>query len=442
MLSEFENFVKNRKLFTRQSKLLLAISGGADSVCLFHLLLKGGYKFSVAHCNFGLRGKDSDADESFVRRLAARHGIHVYSKRFDTKQESQRLKKGTQETARILRYDWFRELCAMHGYCFLLTAHHLSDNTETMLINMLRSGGVSGLHGIRITNGNIVRPLMFASRHHIEGYLKSRRLAFRKDASNDSDDYLRNRIRHHIIPAFQSVEPATDKAFAAVAAHVADFELLSGELLRLHMQPHTGIFGSIIYYSDAAFNGFEKPLLLLFYLLKPLGFRLDMLQDFAGTKTPATGAKLISSTHTLYRERDGYSVMPHAGVPPSEMTINGPGVYLCGQHCQLECRLINASDADFSAENTLYLDMDHCGFPLLIRPWKPSDRMQVLGMKGQKKISDILTDRKAMVAGRKNRLLICNPQGLVMALLPDVCSELYRLHKSSVRVLAVRVNTL
>lgn len=441
MLSEFENFVKKEQLFTKKSRLLLAISGGADSVCLFHLLRLGNYRFELAHCNFGLRGAESDADEAFVKTLAVRYKIPLHTKRFETKQASVRLKKGTQETARMLRYSWFEELRIQGGFECVLTAHHLTDNTETMLINLLRSTGISGLHGIPKQNGYIVRPMLFAGRAHIDAFIKRGRFGYRQDASNDSDDYLRNRIRHHLLPHLNALEPHTDVVFKAVANHISAYETMSEELLRIHIERHSTTDGLAICMDDKAFQGFTEPHVLLYYAIKPYGFNMDAVKAFAVGKQPATGAKIHSSTHSLIRERNGYTLTKLNNAVPEVIRITKTGHYLYNAF-RIEFKKVDLNTVDFRKAGVLYFDADKCHFPLLIRQWKAADRMQVLGMKGSKKISDILTDKKVASAMRKSRPVLCAEDGTIMALLPDVCSELYKLHKSTANILAVHIISL
>lgn len=441
MLSDFENFVSENKLFSKKDKLLLAISGGIDSVCLFHLLRLGRFNFSVAHCNFMLRGEDSIKDEAFVRKLAEKHEIKAHFIRFDTKAESEKLKTGTQETARILRYSWFERLRQDAGYANILTAHHLSDNTETMLINLLRSGGISGLHGIPVRNGAIARPLMFADREGVEAFIKQNRFRYRHDISNDGDDYLRNRIRHHVIAELKKIDPAADRHFYASAVRVAEFESLSQNLLENIVSAHSETQNGILLLNDMAFDNIPYPAAFLYQFLKKYGFTRQACEGFNAFKKLQAGAKIESELWVLYRERNGFSLHEKNKDSTFSLIIPQADTQIIGENFELNCSLIRPEEADFHSA-LLYFDMDACNFPLEIRHWKAADRMQPLGMKGHKKISDMLTDRKLAHALRRQQLVLTDCNGDIMALFPDTCGERFKVGTATTSVLAVRFKSL
>ena len=441
MLSDFENFVSENKLFSKKDKLLLAISGGIDSMCLFHLLLLGRYNFSVAHCNFMLRGEDSMLDEAFIKKQADRNGIHTHFIRFDTVAESEKLKTGTQETARILRYAWFEELRRDAGYTRILTAHHLSDNTETMLINLLRSGGISGLHGIPLRNGVIARPLMFADRDAVQAFMTQNQFTYRHDISNDSDDYLRNRIRHHVIPELKKIDPASDQHFYASAARVSEFESVSQNLLDIFVSTHTETQNGILMLNDKVFDKILYPAAFLYQFLKKYGFSRQACEGFNDFKNLQAGAKIESDLWVLCRERNGFSLHEKQKDSGFRLSIPGPDTQIIGQNFELSCALLKPEEADFKAD-VLYFDIDACHFPLELRRWKAADRMQPLGMKGSKKISDMLTDRKLAHVLRKQQLVLSGSNGDIMALLPDTCGERYKIGTATASVLALRFKSL
>lgn len=437
MLSDFENFVSKNKLFSKKDKLLLAISGGMDSVCLFHLLRLGRYNFSVAHCNFMLRGEDSMQDEAFVRKLADRHGVEAHFIRFNTAAESERLKTGTQETARTLRYEWFEKLRQEASYTSILTAHQLSDNSETMLINMLRSGGVSGLHGIPVRNGAIKRPLMFVDREAVQTFVKQNRFLFRHDISNDSDDYLRNRIRHHVLPELKKIDPASDQHFYASAVKVSEFEALNENLLDILFRQNTEIRNGIQMLHDNAFENIRYPAALLYQFLKKYGFTRQACEGFNAFKNLQAGAKLESEFWVFNRERNGFSLHERNKDSSFTLSISGPDTHISAQNFEINCSVIKPDEVEFNA-TVLYFDMAACNFPLELRNWRTADRMQPLGMNGSKKISDLLTNRKLAHAERKQQLVLSGSDGVIMALLPDTCGEPFKVRSTTAAVLAVR----
>ncbi len=439
MLSDFENFVRKNKLFSKKDKLLLAISGGMDSICLFHLLLQGGYTFALAHCNFQLRGKESDADETFINKLATKHKIPVFIRRFDTAKISASEKKGTQEIARELRYNWFNSLLINEKFDRLLTAHHMSDNTETMLIHLLRSTGISGLHGIPVSNTKIVRPLMFIGRRDIEAYVVKKKYAYRKDASNDSDDYLRNRIRHIVLPAVYSIEPNADKSFFHSSNRILEFELLCNELLEQLKKKHCTEKNGVIAFNDSIFKGISDAGVLLYYLLKDYGFSRSDCSSFGAIHSIQTGKKIKAGDYTFVRERNGFTLLHERKAFETHILLDRDAKSFKHEVFNISIKYIKPIDVDYTKKSTLFIDADKCTFPLRIRPWQAADKMRPLGMKGSKKISDILTDKKTAHHERLQRFVLLDGNGSIMALLPEVCSELYRLDKGSRRILALRV---
>ena len=442
MLSDFENFVSKNKLFSKKDKLLLAISGGEDSICLFHLLLENKYNFHLAHCNFTLRGEDSNKDASFIAKLAKKHNITAHIIEFETKKESKKLKIGIQETARKLRYDWFETLRKVYQYDYVLTAHHQTDNTETMLINMLRSTGISGLHGIPLKNEFIVRPLLFTNSSALKKYRKSKKYAFRKDVSNDSDDYLRNRIRHHLLNELFKIDCEADSKFLTVANNVKEYEILNNNLLELHSRQFITESKTGKFIHQDIFNNIENPSALLFILLKQYGFTKASVDAFKNFKEIQTGAKLESNEWILMRERNGFSLEKRKIFSNISKTIDSIGIFQISDSLAVEIRIINHKQVNFKDTSTIYLNYDKCPFPYVIRNWEKADRMQPLGMKGSKKISDILTDKKIKHAERNSQMLITDLDNNIIALLPNTIDNTYRIDDVTKCILSISTKSL
>ena len=211
MISQFTSYIKKQKLFKPADKLLVAVSGGADSITLCHLLKEANYKFSVAHCNFSLRDEESDGDENFVKEFCKKNKITFFNKKFDTIPYAEKKGVSIQMAARELRYNWFNELSEKHNFDYLLTAHHANDNIETFFINLLRGSGINGLKAIVPKKDKIVRPLLFATRAEIESYIAENKISFREDSSNKEEKYLRNQLRLQVIPAFKKLNPSFEK---------------------------------------------------------------------------------------------------------------------------------------------------------------------------------------------------------------------------------------
>ena len=438
MLDFFENYVTKNSLFSRKTKLLLALSGGEDSVCLFHLLLKGGYNFSVAHCNFQLRGADSDKDEAFVKKLCNKHNIVFHCMRFETQKESRKLKLGIQETARKLRYSWFEDLIHQEHYERLLTAHHAGDNTETMLINLLRSTGVPGLHGILPVHGYVVRPLLFADRKMISAYVKKHKLKFRLDKSNLKDDYLRNYLRHHVVPGFRKVEPKVDEVFLAVSAQVREYEEMAEELMQKQWQELSEQRGNGFHIAFSALGKLDSMEVFMYYKLRHLGFNRSQVGKMIAMQSSQTGKMIRSADWVVTRERDGLVFTPEKE-KPKEIFIHELTKKAEYQGIILERKKINARKPDFFKHGILFADIDKCTFPLTLRSWRNADRMQPLGMKGSKKVSDILTDKKVQSSKRKEFQVLIDHSGKIIALPPLLINEQFKLTGETRSVLSIHL---
>ena len=441
MVSEFEHFVRKNTLFNRKHKLLLAISGGKDSVCLFHLLLKSGYHFAVAHCNFKLRGAESDQDEAFVSQLCKKHKVTCHLIHFDTKKVAKNLKKGTQETARILRYNWFSQLLTEHGYYKLLTAHHLSDNTETMLINLLRSTGISGLHGIRLNKENICRPLMFTNRQGVDTFIKKHRIAYREDSSNQSDDYLRNTIRHHVTPELMAIDPSTDQAFFKSSREIAEFEELSNYLINEKWSQYCTPKQDAYTISDKLFLLPENlKQTILYYSLRTYGFNRIQTDALSMAKNAQTGFSLQSEHWEILRERGAFLLRKIVGSEKISEKITKKTKKLVLNRLTIEFQNIDKNNVNFGQSNCLFLDAGKITYPLRLRNWTSGDKIQTLGMRGRKKVSDILTDRKTPHAERADQLVLEDATGNLVALLPQIVSETCKLDAQTGAVLCIHLN--
>ncbi|MES2618361.1 MAG: tRNA lysidine(34) synthetase TilS [Bacteroidota bacterium] len=439
MLQGFENFIQTQQLFTPQNRLLLALSGGADSVCLFHLLFKSGYSFSAAHCNFGLRGAESDGDEAFVTALCNKHQVPLYNIQFDTLAVQLQQKKGIQETARTLRYNWFRELMKEHNFDFLLTAHHRGDHLETILINLLRSSGIKGLHGIPVNENNIIRPLLFTGRDEIRQYLKAAQLTFREDSSNEGDDYLRNALRHKVTEPLKMIQSDAEQRFFESSQKVRDYEDIANELLQkqwkeLSRESSEGTTVDLLKLAEI-----QHQTAFLYYNLQGYGFTFSQIEDML--KSSQTGKRVISESHILLRERDRLLIMPiNDNVIQNAITISGPVSNLLFNGQSLDIKFENNPSAiDYKLEGVLYLNANQLDFPLTLRHWQEGDKIKPLGMQGYKKISDILTDKKVDNSRRKQCPVLVNQSGEVVALLPYTIHEDYKLHPETTKILSIHL---
>lgn len=381
-----ERFLENlKRLAQPDQKLVLAISGGKDSMALFHLLIAGKIPFIAGHCNFGLRGEESDADESFVKISAEQNGIPFFSIRFNTKEFADEKGLSIQEAARELRYDWLKRL-AKEQHCDLIaTAHHLDDSIETFFINLMRNSGPAGLSGIPEQNGTIIRPLLSFTSDEIKDYITKNHLVFREDRSNLTDDYLRNRIRHHLLP------PLKDGSFYDdMKSILADFKVISDyfeekaeDWLKRHC-PDRILLPLKQIKSD------DRPEELLSLLLHHLGIHGTEVRKILRAET----GKMFDAAHCrLLIDREKLMILPKVDQEIAVQEVSELPYRLQMDDIAFE---INLSQDVTVPENykVMKVDAAKLHFPLQIRPWREGDRFMPLGMDGMKKISDFLTDEK------------------------------------------------
>lgn len=439
MEQAFKDFIKQHQLFNKKSNLLLAISGGIDSVCLFHLLLNSGYRFSVAHCNYNLRGEQSDKDEIFVKKLAQKHKIPFYTKSFKTQEWMEKYQMGVQETARKLRYDWFKQLIKKHQFDNLLTAHHLSDNTETFFINIVRHTGISGLHGIPVKNNKIVRPLLFANRALIEQYVKKNRYKFREDESNAKDDYLRNKIRHHLSPQLEKHLPDFHNHLMTVCTHVKDFEDLSAEIMQNFWQQITHYKKGVLTIKINELQKLQHAPSLMYFMTRHYGFNKTQITDLLGNDSEIIGKKIISDKYEIVRERFHLVIQEIKEFQPvfEEIKIIKKNKGFKTSVCKFT--IIEPYLCDFKQPNQLFVDVNKLTWPLLLQTWQDGDKIKPLGMNGHKNISDILTDKKVENTQRKNYNVLKNGDGKIIALLPLSVGEDYKVDNDTKLVLAIQL---
>lgn len=406
MLSRFLEFSEREKLFTRGSRLLLAVSGGIDSMVMAWLFREAGIEYSIAHCNFSLRGDESDGDEEFVAAYARTSSISFFSRRFDTMTYAGTHRISVQMAARELRYDWFRSLIRSEGFDSVAVAHNLNDNVETFLINLSRGTGLHGLTGMSPRTGDIIRPLLFATREEIASYASARGIDFREDRSNAEVKYIRNRIRHKVIPELEKVNPGILAAVADTMKHLSsDSSLVDTYLSQLSGQLFTfsGDSAGVEISSLMALNPLEPH---IFGLFRQFGLFPKQTDEVISLLQSGTGRSVYTATHRLLNDRGRIIISPRISEAPEEYTFNSiDEIRISGLFSAL--RITEPSDDALPATHlTASLDLDLVAFPVTVRPWKPGDRFMPLGMKQMKKISDFLIDLKVPVTEKEQVLLL------------------------------------
>lgn len=403
MLEDFEEHINYNFPYILEKRLLLAVSSGLDSMVLTHLCLKLGYNIGVAHCNFNLRGEDSDEDAYFLMRYCKARELPFYKKSFQTKAYALEKKSSIQMAARELRYAWFKKLMQLQAYDFTLTAHHLNDNLETFLINLGRGTGISGLTGIPEVNGSVLRVLLPFSRKRIHQYALDLKLEWREDKSNLSDNYVRNHLRHHAIPSFLESQPQVLQGFKKTQSHLAESE----RLLKVYDQQLRQQYSYRIHQGQGAAGlGIHLDKLKEHSEIKAVLYRLLVAYNFTAWDdvyalcTAQTGKQIFSSSHRLLKNREALEVYQLENKIKQSYTIAFKERAVTGSFGTI---LIDQPELMHNlGRHILYVAAPLLKFPLTIRPWEVGDYFYPLGMSGRKKLSKFFKDEKLSLVEKEN----------------------------------------
>ena len=398
--------------------ILVAVSGGKDSVVLLDALHRLGGRVAVAHAHFGLRGEDADADAEFVRKLAKQYKVPFHQEHFATAAFAEKEKLSIQMAARTLRYAWFARLCADHGYAAVATGHHAADAAETVLLNLTRGTGLAGLHGIPARTplpggaASVVRPLLSASTAELYDYLVERQLTWREDASNeDTTHYRRNRLRHDVLPVLRELNPNLDQTLALSAERVRQAEALVAERVAGIAAVALTVEPTVTKLSVAALQNTPATALLLGELLRPYGFDYALARTVAGALSKITGGgsgtRFETATHRLVLDRGQLVITPKDLRPfgSFELTEDAAELKLPGGRVVRTQRVPADGYVIPRKPNTAALDAAKLSFPLVLRAWAPGDWLIPLGMRGKQKVSDLLVNLK-VPANLKDRVLV------------------------------------
>lgn len=390
-----------------QRPLLVAVSGGIDSMVLVDLLRKSACDFAIAHVNFKLRGAESDDDEHFVRTAAATSGLRFYSTSYDTDAFAADHKLSIQQAARFLRYQWLEEVRKNENFSRIVTAHHADDHLETILINLSRGSGIDGLCGIPETSETVLRPLLPFSREEIKTYAFTNRIPYREDSSNQTDDYLRNRLRHHVIPAFKQCAPhllnnvskssGYLRQSAAMARDAAGWA--SGRVV-ISLENKTLIkIPELLELSD--FRGY------LFHWLRDLGF--TAWEDIWRLPFGSSGKKVFSGEYMIYRNREVLEVMRIPKETDTDFSVDRTGA----NASPVELLIEEVDAIGVVANHCIFVDADRLKFPLILRHRREADVFQPFGMNGKKSVSKFYKDEKLSLDDKNQTWLLCSENNIV-----------------------------
>ncbi len=410
----FLNFVQKHELFTNDERLLLAVSGGKDSVLMCHLFAAAGINFGVVHCNFNLRANEAKRDETFVKALSEELGADFYLLNFNTRAYADKHKLSIQMAARNLRYEGFENLRAINGYDKIALAHHKNDVVETVLFNLTRGTGIEGLHGILPKRDKIIRPLLFLQRQEIEAVFEQGKLSFVEDSSNASSKYARNLIRLEVIPQLKKINPQLEATFTKNVAYFNEIEVL---LLQTVAKIKTLIFKQDNGHTTIAINdlkGLKPQNLLAFELFKPYGFNATTVNDLLKNLKNNPGKLFFSPTHQLLIDR-GYIILseienrvlaPVFIEKNTESITFGDIVISQNQMQQVFHDAIHQRKLTVDTENLIY--------PLCVRSWKKGDYFHPDGMTGKKKLSDYFIEKKVPLTEKDKIALLINGDGRII----------------------------
>lgn len=403
LFSAFQEYIVKEKLWTATDRLLLAVSGGMDSVVLLHLCSRAGYEVSVAHCNFRLRGDESRRDEQFVRQLASSYGLEAIVGHFDTEAYAAERKVSIQVAARELRYAWFSRMLAERGLRYIVTGHHRDDNIETLLMNFFKGTGIAGMRGILPRHGAIVRPLLFAPREAIRDYAGEQKLSWVEDSSNASDNYTRNYFRHQVIPAIVQAYPGVLENLNANLSRFREIEVLYREAVDMRKKKLLEFKGNEVHIPVRKLLETGALGTMLYEILGPYGFSPQQAEACRELLASPSGRYIASVTHRVLKNREWLIVTPletqaatHILVEAGVSTVVFAGGVLKVQRMGVE----RVGELDQGPRVAL-VDAAMVRFPLLLRPWKTGDYFYPLGMRKKKKLARFFIDSKLSVAQKE-----------------------------------------
>jgi tRNA(Ile)-lysidine synthase len=432
VIQQLLNHTDRHKLCKTTDKILLAVSGGIDSMVMLDLFLKAGFSIAVAHCNFQLRGKDSDADEQLVKDVCG-NSVPFFSKRFETSSYAEANKLSIQMAARQLRYDFFESLMNEKGFLFTATAHQLNDSLETTLLNFVRGSGVEGMAGIPVKTNRIIRPLLFATRQMISDYASENKIVWREDASNASDDYQRNFLRNKIIPSLKEINPSLEETFRN-----------TNERLQAAASWTKNLAADFLNYDEAGRIIIHKKELkevaassvLLWEIIKDFDFNYEQCKEIIEVHQP--GKIFYSSSHVLTVDRETYIIQARQSenffsqceIQPKQVVTKNFNGSLFIQEIKKEDFSLNRS------QHLAQIDADKVEFPLVWRLWKQGDSFMPFGMSQHKKLSDFFIDLKVSLPD-KEKITVIESGGQIVWVVGFRIHDAFKVTENTKRVLVM-----
>jgi tRNA(Ile)-lysidine synthase len=422
MIEQFKNYIRINNLFRKTDSILLGISGGIDSIAMFHLFRLSGLKIGIAHCNFSLRGDESDKDEEFVRNLADNYNIPYYTKRFNTQTFALNEGISIQMAARDLRYEWFEEIRNANNYQSIAIAHNADDQIETFFINLIRGTGIKGLVGIRNKTGHIVRPLLFATRKDIVDFAGKNNFLYREDSSNSSLKYIRNKVRHEIIPAIEQLNPSFRKTMMDNIQRIKETEQIFNQVIENKYELVVSQKNQSVLLNIDELKKLDPVETYLHEFLKPYGFSVTQIQNIVSSFDNTAGKQFFSATHRILKDRTNLIVDEITVLTNQIFYINDVDTCL---HYPINLTIkkeeINSTYSILKEPTIGQFDFDKLVFPLTLRKWQKGDYFMPLGMNNLKKLSDFFIDQKLSISEKENIWILESENKIVwiIGLRPD-----------------------
>lgn len=439
MVEQFLKYIHAENLFHSSQRIILAVSGGADSMLMLHLFANTGFSIGVAHCNFRLRGAESDGDEQFVSDYCDRHNITFFVKHFNTEEFALQEGISIEMAAREMRYEWFNELLGREHYDYLATAHHQDDVIETFLINLSRGSGIKGLSGIQAKSGKIIRPMLFTNRAEILDYCTRMKLEYRTDSSNQDTVYKRNLIRQEILPVLEQVNPAFRKnALKTIGNLNETAELFQQRISEIRSFVYSeDDLGAMIHIEK--FQTLRPQRTILFELIREFGFQIEQIDDILDSMNRESGRKFFSGDYRLVKDREYLLISPFKQKSDQVFYIDED----CAKiqipiHLSFE-KFERTAGFRFSTHlNTIDLDLDMLVFPLILRHWQTGEYFQPLGMQGLKKLSDFFIDEKYSIPDKENAWILASGDQLVW-IVGKRMNERFKITPKTRRIIRIRL---
>ena len=423
LVKKVKEFIEKEDLFSKQDKILVALSGGADSVALTRILITLGYHCEAAHCNFELRGEESDRDEDFVRNFCRSLNIKCHSIHFETRRYAAQQSISIEMAARELRYNWFSKICEESDCQVVAVAHHKDDSVETMLLNLIRGTGINGLLGIRPKNGNVVRPLLCASRQEVVAYLHRMNQTYVTDSTNLEDEYTRNKIRLNLLPLMEEINPSVKDGLVKTSSYLNDIskvyqQAIKESIDRIFITPEKEI-------SIEKLMNEPAPQALLFEVLSPLGFNSTQVEEVYGSLNGQPGKRFISSQWQVVKDRDLLLI--------ERVKTANDKPQIIFEEVLFTKEFVIPKD-----KNTACFDANKFKGVISIRKWEKGDYFIPFGMKGKKLVSDFMTDSKfSLLKKQQQWVLSCNDQ--IAWLIGERTDNRFRIDDSTQKVIIAKL---